>query len=525
MFNWLKDDIKGVMALPRHRKAIIAGFVLFAALVQTAMATSDVRVVGPVTLKGSASFPITVVGGTVSTLNSSTDTVPAGGSFLGAAEDCSQAGTIIITVYTNVGDTTTNELTVSFSPDGVIWPNGDGYRVGQNLPRTFSIVPRAKYFKVSYSNGSGSPSTEFYLQTVLKTAGIKDSLQFGTSDLPTDQQSQPVVARLVAENEDSGAFVGLRTNIDDHLTVAVKEIDSAITLPVSGPLTDSELRATPVSVTATQGSAAAVSGAWPFRITDGTDSASITSDGALQVQERFLAIAKGEVTGHTLMLKFGRNTDVDTGAAEDVWEGGGLYTFDTTAQSLEIISSAAADDGSPGGTGARTITVRGLDANYAEQVETVTLNGTTAVALSGTWLRVHRCQVATAGSSEANEGTLTVRLAGAGASRLVVGPLNGQTLMAVYTIPAGKTGYVVQYYISGNASPTAPTMDVSLWTRSSGGVRNLKHQQALTAGQEMRYVFGSPFQITEKTDVWLRAQSSVNNSDVCGGFDIVLVAN
>lgn len=64
MFNWLKDDIQGVMALPRHRKAIIVGFVLFAALVQTAMATSDVRMVGPLSVK-----PVTGSTTTVSVAN------------------------------------------------------------------------------------------------------------------------------------------------------------------------------------------------------------------------------------------------------------------------------------------------------------------------------------------------------------------------------------------------------------------------------------------------------------------------
>jgi hypothetical protein len=241
------------------------------------------------------------------------------------------------------------------------------------------------------------------------------------------------------------------------------------------------------------------------------------------VHDFLQGVAESYYASHSLMLKFGRNPDVDTGAAEDIWEGGGLYTFDTTAQSLEIISSDANDTSA--GTGARTVTVIGLDANYVEKSEVATMNGATAVALTGTWLRVHRCSVTTAGTGEVNAGTLTVRIAGAGATRLVVGIGNGQTLMAIYTIPAGKTGYLYHYYITGNATPTAPSIDASLWTRTSAGVRNLKHQQSLQAGQPLTYNYAAPLKITEKTDVWLRASSSVNNSDVCGGFDIVLVTN
>ena len=262
------------------------------------------------------------------------------------------------------------------------------------------------------------------------------------------------------------------------------------------------------------------------RIWDGTTTAKVSTDGALSVQDRYLAIAEGAVTGHSLTLKFGRNPDVDAAAAETIWEGGGAYTFDATAQSLEIISNDINDDGDPASTGALTATVYGVDGSYVAKSETVTLNGTTAVALTGTWLRVNRIIVATAGSSGANEGTLTVRLAGAGATRAVVTPLNGQTLMAVWTVPAGYSAYMLNYYVSINtATPaTAAAIDVKLLTRSSLGVINLKHQQSTLAGA-MQHMFGAPFKITEKTDVYLDVATSANNSDVCGGFDLVVVAN
>jgi hypothetical protein len=236
-----------------------------------------------------------------------------------------------------------------------------------------------------------------------------------------------------------------------------------------------------------------------------------------------LSIARNHVGGHSLMLKFGRNPDIDQ-TEETVWEGGGTYTFDATAQSLEIVSSNAND--SSGGSGARTITLLGLDSTYTSLTQVVTLNGTNAVAIAGRWLRVFRASVTTAGTGGVNAGTLTVRLSGGGATRLVIGAGNGQTLMAVYTIPAGKTGYMVHYYASLNtATPaTAASMDARLFTRPSTGVLNLKQQQASMAGLLM-YDFGVPFAITEKTDVYLNASTSSNNSDVCGGFDIILVDN
>jgi hypothetical protein len=49
----------------------------------------------------------------------------------------------------------------------------------------------------------------------------------------------------------------------------------ATAVPVSGPLTDAQLRATAVPVTASQGTAAAVASAWPTKVTDGTSTAAV----------------------------------------------------------------------------------------------------------------------------------------------------------------------------------------------------------------------------------------------------------
>ena len=250
--------------------------------------------------------------------------------------------------------------------------------------------------------------------------------------------------------------------------------------------------------------------------------AGVTSDGALKMEDRLLAISEGLVPGHSLMLKFGRNPDIDTGAAEDVWEGGGTYPFQSTAKSLEVLSDSTSDTST--GVGARTITLIGLDSSLNEQTQVITMNGTTAVAITGTWLRVHRCSVTTAGTSAVNVGTLTVRIAGGGTTLLVVGAGNGQTLMAVYTIPTGYTGYMMKYYVSANAGATAPQIDLKLYTRSATGIINLKHQQALNGGS-FAHEFGAPFRIPEKNDIYLNATTSVNNTDVCGGFDLVIMKN
>jgi hypothetical protein len=56
--------------------------------------------------------------------------------------------------------------------------------------------------------------------------------------------------------------------------------------------------------------------------------------------------------------------------------------------------------------------------------------------------------VETAGTSGNNEGTITVTYTGGSDVAATISEGNGQTLMTLYTIPAGYTGYLLSMNIS-----------------------------------------------------------------------------
>ena len=118
-----------------------------------------------------------------------------------------------------------------------------------------------------------------------------------------------------------------------------------------------------------------------------------------------LQVAKGLVPGTTGLFKFGFNADIDQ-TEETVWDAGGLYTYPASALAMTIVSSNANDTSA--GTGARTVRVIGLDANYAEVTQTVSLNGTTTVSIPTSLIRVYRAFVVTAGSGNTAAGTITI---------------------------------------------------------------------------------------------------------------------
>lgn len=154
-------------------------------------------------------------------------------------------------------------------------------------------------------------------------------------------------------------------------------------------------------------------------------------------------LAEGKLIGYTSQFKFGENVEV--GVAEEViWDGGGTYTFLTSADFMKVVSSDA--DDSLGGAGANTMYVFGLDSNYNEVNELITLDGTDTVTTTTKFLRVFRAFVLTSGTNtpigDANLGTITISSATAITLQAQIGIGNGQTLMCVYTVPAGKVAYV-----------------------------------------------------------------------------------
>ena len=247
------------------------------------------------------------------------------------------------------------------------------------------------------------------------------------------------------------------------------------------------------------------------------------------MNEFYLEIRKGNVPGHSWIEKYGGNEDVD--AAEDIWREGGNWVPPTVAQLMTVVSNNAADTSA--GTGARTIRIEGLDSNWDFQTEDVTLNGTTAVDTTNTWHRVFRAYVLTAGSGEVNAGYISVEAKTDVTTQAGIDSGRGQTEQAIYTIPAGKTGYLVRYYSSiRRNSPSGAQIDLDVKMRVDASQADapvlVKHSNgvAIDGQNPYNHKFEGGIVCPEKSDVWLRiAGVSDVNTAVDGGFDIILVDN
>ena len=252
---------------------------------------------------------------------------------------------------------------------------------------------------------------------------------------------------------------------------------------------------------------------------------------AMAVQEPYeLQVAKGQIAGASTLYKFGTNPDINS-AEETIWSTGGDYPWPTAAFTAFISSSSAADTSA--GTGAQTVTVEGVDENYAAQTVTVSMNGQTQVQIGDAsgWLRVNRIFVATSGSGGTAAGTIYVANSGV-TSGVPTGITYGQIVqgdnqsqMSVYTVPAGFTLFLDDVTFTAAIAIANKNVTAKFVTRDFGS--NTFRTKIIQTVQSNLLVlpFNYPFGITEKSDIECRASSDTTNVVVGASFEGVLIAN
>lgn len=409
--------------------------------------------------------------GKVCETNSSVTPLGIGGVFNGTSVDTLDYGFIFVTVFSDVASAVDGFAT-QISSDGVTWRDGDYYTIPPNTEKTYAFQPNKRYFRISYTNG-GTEQATFDIQTIFKKTSSLDSSHRIQDSISSEDDSRLVKSILTAKNPNE-VFVNIEAT-----------------------------------------------GSGNLRTTDA---------------ESGLAIAKGDVTDTTFIHKFGNAKDFDaTDGIVTVWDGaddGGIdemvYTYSVTADIDSLSSSAGGDT--------QNVEVQGLDTNFALVTQTITLTGQTRKALDTDLIRVFR--IKNVGATD-NAGTIYCYVNTALSSgvpidttkiRALVHIGNNQTLMAIYTIPAGKTGYMRDWFVSIAGANKTSNYPIKLRARPFGQVFQLKHTSSLsdigTSYQQHRYE--EPEIFTEKTDIEIRIQAiavGVTAASISAGFDIVLIDN
>ena len=217
--------------------------------------------------------------------------------------------------------------------------------------------------------------------------------------------------------------------------------------------------------------------------------------------------------------KYGRADDVD--AATDIYDvSTGDYEFPTVAFQTEIVGGASDDVTSDGIHG---VQVEGLDINYAEISEVTTLTGATPVVLANSYFRVNRAFILSDGGNGVNSFDISVSHTGS-ATLARINAEEGQTLQAVYTMPAGVSAHVISWHV--NAARVAVKVDVQasmrFQTRKFGESWRTKDTSEVSNTQDVVRKFQTAvgIELAPRMDIRLRCVAiNTDNVAVSGGWE------
>jgi len=242
-----------------------------------------------------------------------------------------------------------------------------------------------------------------------------------------------------------------------------------------------------------------------------------------------LQVSRGQITGHERICPFGLNSEVGT-VLETVWQEGGVYAFPAAATVMTVSSSSTDDDGSPAGTGARTVVVEGLDANYVEISETITMNGTTAVNTTNSYLRVNKMYVATAGTTTGavgniyiGTGTVTTGKPAVVYNMMGIGTNTSESL--IYTVPANNTAYLLNFAVSSANSTANSSTSFRVTICPNGGVFQIANLVRVAGHGSYSCEAIYPVPVPEKSDIAVLAAASADSSAVSAQLQAVVIAN
>ena len=254
--------------------------------------------------------------------------------------------------------------------------------------------------------------------------------------------------------------------------------------------------------------------------TDGEPELRVTNSVTLTSAPWYLQVARGLVTGTSVVQRSGYNGDIGNGETESIWVQGGIYPFTTwedTAQKLYVISTSASDTG-------QTIYIEGLDASWNLISETITTTGTVAKATTQNFLRIHTARITS--HNTPNVGSITFRLtSGTGTVVAHIGAGLGMTKLSQYSVPAGYTGYVMY----GDAT-TFRTGSGNIGSRLNMLVRpyNGTFLAVFTAEVVNGYYrndFTVPMVIPEKSDIDVQITADGNGTIATCNYQILLIQN
>lgn len=240
-----------------------------------------------------------------------------------------------------------------------------------------------------------------------------------------------------------------------------------------------------------------------------------------------IEVQKGNVSGHSMIHKFGRNASVPNGSWEFVSRLGPTGWPLSAATTVRIKAGGnAADDAA--GLGAREVTVQGIDDSFNEVSEAITTAGAGASgATTISFWRVHRAWVSAVGTyGDANTGLVTIENSGGGTDLIQIAADKGQTQFTGWTVPISKTAYLLSIHMHVDLEGQA---NFRVFTRDDiddtvAPMKSKRQRLFFAVKGNLNYLSKGPeFAINAKSDFWIEVYGDGAIVSVACEFELLVV--
>lgn len=205
--------------------------------------------------------------------------------------------------------------------------------------------------------------------------------------------------------------------------------------------------------------------------------------------------AAGRISGLSVVNKFGYSASIGTSFAPLTLAN--AYRMPQPASATALRIAAGNTNDTAAGSGAREVTFQGLDETGALVEEAVATAGTSASsATTATFIRLFRGWVSSSGtyadgsSTFSHAAAITIENSGGGTTWGSIAAQQGQTQIACYTIPLGKTGFISSAQFDVNSTKD---VDFKLMQRRSALDAAAPYQAWRLVSQQAQVAGSVPF--------------------------------
>jgi len=241
-------------------------------------------------------------------------------------------------------------------------------------------------------------------------------------------------------------------------------------------------------------------------------------------EEFGLALAKGNIPGHTVGVIFGHNDDLDPANPAMIWDYGEFQHVEAflTADAELFMSSTSASDTNVG------VLIFGMTDDYTYKTELHIHTAGQSQQSIGSWFRVFEMTNVSGDAALgdiffAETDTLTLGIPDTPVKvHAQMWQSEGTTHKATHTVPAGHTMYVNRMFLG---TRRAEDCVFSFYARRPGMPAFIERSDFPVYQTGMPITVDPPFPITEKTDFYFLGSTVTNNTQPVANIGYTLVDN